>query len=101
MRRNMTHSVHVPPLTDVQEMLGAYRGLFEALGIPNDMPFPISQGFTHPIEAENTKLTSAFFNTMTIMKQLTIDKVNVQLDSTRVTGESVLFVFSYNEPHEV
>jgi len=95
--KTATHSVSLPPLTDVQEMLGNYKALFDTLGCPNAMPFVAQSGFTHPIPEENEKLTNEFFVTMMTIKQLMTSKVNVILIDTRVTGSTVMFVFSFRE----
>lgn len=94
----LTHNVQVPPLTDQQEMLGAYRTLFDSLCVPHTMPFEANpNGFSHPIEAENAKLSNDFFNTMMVVRQLLIDRINVQLTNVRVSSSMVTFVFSYEE----
>lgn len=92
-----SHSVAVPPLTDIQEMMGAYKGLFDMLNLPNTMPFAASSGFTHPIPEENEKLTGEFFNAMMTVKQLMIDRISVKLHDTRINSHMITFVFSYEE----
>lgn len=95
--KSVTHVIGVPPLTDVQEMLANYKGLFNALNVPNEIPFQAQSGFSHPIPEENEKLTNEFFTTMMIVKQLTIDKVHVKLVDARVSQKSITFVFHFQE----
>ncbi|MNM27101.1 hypothetical protein D3C81_375850 [compost metagenome] len=94
-----SHMVTIPPLTDVQEMLGSYKALFITIGIgkAEEMAFPVAGGFTHPIPEENQRLTNDFFNTSRVLQQLVRDKVNVHLSGTRVQGVTVTFMFGYNE----
>lgn len=95
----LTHVVAVPPLTNVEEMLGAYKTLMQTIGIGDvdQMPFPPSAGFTHPIPEENQKLTNDFFNTSRVLQQLVRDKVFVHLRDTRVSMTTVTFIFGYDE----
>lgn len=93
----ITHSVKVPPLTDVEQMLGCYRALFDMLGIPNSMPFPLGSGFTHPVEAENQKMMTDFYNTKIVVDQLKRDRINVKLHDCRVNTIVATFIFSYEE----
>lgn len=95
----LTHVVAVPPLTDTQEMLGAYKSLMMTIGIKGaeQMPHPLSSGFTHPIPEENQKLTNEFFNTNRVLQQLVRDKVNVHLRDTRVSMTTVTFIYGYDE----
>lgn len=95
--KSATHTIGVPPLTNIEEMLANYKGLFNALGIPNQIPFEAQSGFSHPIPEENSKLTNDFFVTMMTVKQLTIDKVNVSLVDARVSQQTVTFVFHFQE----
>lgn len=96
--KTTTHNVRIPPLTDVEQLIGGYKSLFNALGIPNEIPMPAVEGFTHPIPAENEKLTADFFTSMMAFKQLKIDKVNVKLVNTRINAAMLVFVFTYEEP---
>lgn len=95
--KQITHSVQIPPLTDVEQLLGCYRALFDMLGLPNSMPFPLGSGFTHPVEAENTKLMTAFYNTKIVVEQLMRDRISVKLADCRVNQIMVTFIFSYQE----
>ena len=97
--RTFSHSVSVPPLTDVPEMLGAYGTLFQSLGISfaQQFPFPLSTGFTHPIPEENKKLTNEFF--MTSMQLKSAQDMNGPLSfvNASVSSSMVTFIFQYNE----
>lgn len=94
-----SHTVAIPPLTDMAEMMGGYKALFLTLGIgkAEEMAFPIAGGFTHPIPEENQRLTNDFFNTSRLLQQLVRDKVNVHLRDMRSNMTSVTFMFGYNE----
>jgi len=85
-------------MTDVEQMMGAYRALFDMLGLPNAMPFPYVDQFTHPIEDEQKKLMTDFYNTKIIVEQLMRDRISVKLDDCRVNSAVATFVFSYQEP---
>lgn len=92
-----THSVAVPPLTDVEQMMGLYKALFDMLGLPNAMPFPVCSEFTHPIEESQQRLMTDFYNTKIIVQQLMRDRISVKLDDCRVNTNMATFVFSYQE----
>lgn len=92
-----SHLVRIPPLTDVTQMLGAYRGLLLALGIANNLIYPVQGQFTHPIPEENQRMTADFMNTMLTLKQIKIDHPDVFLSDCRVHGTSVWFTFTYEE----
>lgn len=93
-----SHTVRVPPLTDVREMVSQYHSLFSSMGIPVDNCFPPStQGFTHPIPEENQKLTMEFFGTMNILKSVMMQFKTFALRTTRVQNTTVTFIFEYLE----
>lgn len=95
--KQITHNVRIPPLTDIEQMMGCYRALFSMLGLPNAMPFPMGSGFTHPVEAEQSKMMTDFYNTKIVVEQLMRDRISVKLADCRV-GESVaVFIFTYEE----
>ena len=96
-RKIFTHSVAVPVLTDVPEMLGAYLSLFQQIGINASMPFEPQACFTHPVEHENQKLLNDFFTTMNLLSIKNLNHGLLTLDDTRVQNTQVTFVFSYNE----
>ena len=92
-----SHSVAIPQLTDVPEMLGAYLSLFTQIGIIASMPFEPQACFTHPIEHENQRMTNEFFQAMNILSVMNLNKGTLTLADTRVQNTQVTFFFSYNE----
>lgn len=96
--KTFTHNVPVPHLTDVQELLGMYQGLFTALGISHNMSYPLVEKFSHPIPEENDKLTKDFFNTMITLKQVLLNKTNVQVANVVVNSVMLTILINYKEP---
>lgn len=96
--KTFSHNVPVPPLTDIQELLGMYQGLFNALGISHNMNFPLVEKFAHPIKSENDKLTKDFFNTMITLKQVLLNKVNVQVTNIVANSAMLTILINYKEP---
>lgn len=96
--KTFTHNVPVPQLTDVQQLLGMYQGLFTALGISHEMNFPLVEQFTHPIQSENDKLVNDFFNTMMTMKQVVLNKTNIKVSNIVVNQVMLTIIISFEEP---
>lgn len=96
MNKNVfTHVVTVPHLTDVPQFLGAYKNLLNTLGISNEIPFEASQGFTHPIEESQNKLTQDFMQSMIILKHKSEASGPVICDDVRIGNTTITFVFSH------
>lgn len=97
--KTFTHSVRVPPMTDVPEMVGAYRSLFETQQIDCSclgmMFMPNPNGFTHPIETENQILVADFMNTMSLIQSAVYSYGKVKLTNVRAVSSSLTFVFDY------
>lgn len=95
--KKFTHSIALPPNTDVQELLGSYKGLFGVLGIQNNFPFISTEGFTHPIKECNDKLTQEFMSSMTLLKTQSESRGPISCEDARIGNSQVTFVFSYTE----
>lgn len=93
--KNFTHNIGVPPATSIEELLGAYRGLFSALGIANELPFPIKEGFNHPIKEANDKLTADFMQSMSLLKNYSETYGPITCTDARVSNSHVTFIFSF------
>lgn len=92
--KTFTHSVRIPALTDVPEMLGAYHTLFKVIGVNmGDLIFPPKEGFTHPIPQENEKMTSEFMGTMQVIQDTLAEHRFLKLINSRVQNTRVTFVF--------
>lgn len=93
-----THTVRIPQLTDVRELVSQYHSLFSSLGVVVVDPFPAStQGFTHPIPEENERLTKEFFETMNVLSSMMMQVSNLTLQNSRIQNSTVTFVFVCNE----
>lgn len=94
-----SHSVRVPLNTDMPEMIGAYRALFESQQIDcsslGGMFPPNPNGFTHPIETENQVLLADFMQTMPLIQSAVYSYGKVTLTNVRSTSSSITFLFSY------
>lgn len=98
--RTFSHMVRVPIMTDVPQMIGAYRTLFESCGVNCSALgtyFPASVGFTHPIETENQKLLADFMQTMPLIETAMLSYGSIQLINVRTTESTVNFIFQYKE----
>jgi hypothetical protein len=91
-----THMVRYPPLTDLVEFLGAYKLLFESMGIGSNMDVEYCESFSHPVPEENEKLTEDYVMTYTTFQFIFADVGN-SLTNTGVTVNQyfAIFVFSY------
>lgn len=93
-----THTVRIPPLTDVRELISQYHSLFSTMGIPVADAFPPSTlGFSHPIPEENEKLKNEFFGTMSMLQGTLMQFKTLAVKNTRVQNTTVTFVFECNE----
>lgn len=94
--RSFTLPIQIPVLTNVEELLGVYAGLFDAMGIPHGIPCPPADKFTHPIEEENLKLQTTFMEVMRQLQQAKGDYRNLRLVNATTTQTSITFVFQYD-----
>lgn len=97
MTNVQTHTISLPPMTDVQELLGQYLALFSTLGVVVTTTFVPSVGFSHPIPEENEKLTRQFFDTMNTFKSLMFNVSKITLTNSRVQNTTVTFVFDVEQ----
>lgn len=95
--KTLSHSAPIPPLTDHKEFLGAYKALLNALQIQENIPFPLSAGFTHPVEKENQALTTRFFHDKSLFQQLKLNHPLLRLLEVRVHNHMATFIFGYPE----
>lgn len=96
----VTHSVYVPPNTDMEAMGGAYRALFSSLGVQNTdiIPFPENTtGVSHPIEECLKKMTSEFMGTMGIVQGLVLEHGTLNFENMTFNGQTATFSFNYTE----
>lgn len=94
--RTFTLPITIPVLTNVEELLGVYAALFDAMGIPQNIPCPPAEGFTHPIESENLNLKMTFMQVMQQLQASKGDYMNLRLVNCNTTQTSVTFVFQYD-----
>lgn len=94
MTPTFAHTVHLPPLTDVKEMIGMYINLFDALGLKHqhDIGGSVTQ-FQHPIPEENAKLVRDYFNTQVILSSK-LQQTSLTLLEIRIVRNTVVFLFS-------
>jgi len=98
--RTFAHRVRVPPLTDTVELVGVYRGLFNACRVNCDRMsdmFPIQTRFNHPIEESNTALNKEYAETMTLISSAMAAYGSVSCVDCRVATGSATFMFEYTE----
>lgn len=94
----LTHSVRVPPLTDVTEMVACYHTLMSIQGvIVGELVFEPKSEFTHPIESEKVKMVAEFMGTMSILTSSIHLYGTLTLTQTLVQSSQLFFTFSYNE----
>lgn len=99
-KQTFTHVVQLPPNTDVQEMLGAYKNLFEIQQVDTTLLklFPNNaQGFSHPIPECNKILTDDFLATMQNIEASKLEHGTIYLENFTVNANSVVFIFFYLE----
>lgn len=101
VKKTFTHVVQVPPNTDVPQMAGAYRSLFNAVELKNTEMLDIfpdnPQGFTHPIPECQEKLKHDFMQTMQLLQASVLDYGTVYLENATFNQNSAVFVFYYME----
>jgi hypothetical protein len=95
--KTFSHSVSIPPLTDVEQFMGAYGSLFTQLNIAHSMPFPPATGFTHPDEETNKTMTMEFFEAMRQLKDSVAMYGSISLNNAIVGSSMVTFIFQYKE----
>lgn len=94
MSRIITHSIHVPPVTDVKELMEAYNNLFLSMEIKNQINIAPggATNFTHPVPESQAMLlkgySSTYFALNSVSKDETITLINV-----RVTSSMITFIF--------
>lgn len=96
----ITHNIQVPPNTDMQELGGAYKSLFETMGVKNtDMiPFPSNTGgVTHPIEECLNLMTSEYMATMSLVQGLVLEHGVLNFENMTFNGRTAVFAFNYTE----
>jgi len=96
----ITHNIQVPPNTDMQELGGAYKALFETLGVKNTdiIPFPSTVGgVTHPIEECLKKMTSEYMATMSLIQGLVMEHGTLNFENMTFNGMTAVFAFNYTE----
>ena len=96
--KTLTHQVRFPALTDIAEFVGAYRMLFESIGMTSTINFFPCEHFNHPIPEEQVKLTEGYMNTYQIFQNAWYEHGS----SLRNTGVTIghhfaIFVFEYEE----
>ena len=94
MTPTFAHTIHLPPLTDIKEMVAMYINLFDALNLKHnhDVGLSVSK-FQHPIPEENAKLVRDYFNTQ-VMLSSKLQQTSLTLLEIRIVRNTVVFLFS-------
>lgn len=96
--KTITHTIALPPNTDVVQFLGVYRNLMESMQVPHNMDtFDSVDGFTHPIEECQKQLTTAFFEFFRQLQDLKNIYGSVQCINATVGNSTVTFIFTYQD----
>jgi hypothetical protein len=97
--KTITHTVTLPPNTDVPQFIGVHRNLMESMQIPHQLSFFDSvQSFTHPIPECQKQLTTAFFEFFRQLQDLKSLYGSVMCTNATVGNSTVTFVFTYQVP---
>lgn len=92
-----TFNVTIPPLTDVNEMMGTYANLFTARNVKHNMLFPVRGQFTHPIPSAATILLNDFMLVSNDLNRLSLEYKNLVVTDARVTNKVAIFVIQMEE----
>lgn len=93
MKQILTHTISIPPLTDITELMAVYNNLFLTLGVKNNLgTTDIATKFTHPVPESNAKLLVDFTNTMGVLTSA-VREASVTITNARVTPTALTFVF--------
>ena len=93
-----THMVRFPVMTDLNQFIGAYKLLFESMGITSNIGFDYCEDFSHPIPEENQKLTDDYMGTMKLLQYMFSDLGNTLTNTGLTVNQQVaIFIFSYEE----
>jgi hypothetical protein len=88
--------VRFPVLTDLNQFIGAYKLLFESIGIISHIDLDYCEDFSHPIPEENQKLTDDYMGTMPLLQQMFRDHGNSLVNTGVTVNQQVaIFIFSY------
>lgn len=96
--KTITHTVMLPPNTDVPQFIGVHRNLMESMEVPHALDFFESFGaFTHPIPECQEQLKVSFFEFFRQLQDLKNLYGSVQCTNATVGNSTVTFVFTYQD----
>lgn len=96
--KTITHTVMLPPNTDVPQFIGVHRNLMDSMQIPHTLDFfDSTEAFTHPIEECQKQLTTGFFEFFRQLQDLKNLYGSVQCTNATVGNSTVTFVFTYQD----
>lgn len=97
--KKQTYVVHIPPVTDVQMLMGNYGTLLGAWGIQHTIPYMGDGQMTHPIPESQQILLDEFMQMNQTLSNLNLHYEQITLTDLIVsaTGKTATFVFSLVE----
>lgn len=96
LTNTFTHQIRFPPLTDLVRFLGAYKQLFESMGIGSNLNVEYCDDLSHPIPEEHQILTDDYMMTFVNLRDLHAELGNSLTNTgVNINQHSAIFIFSY------
>lgn len=97
--KKQTYVIHIPPVTDVQMLMGNYGSLLGAWGIAHTIPYLGNGQMTHPIPESQQTLLDEFMHMNQTLSNLNLYYDQIQLTDLIISasGKNATFVFSMVE----
>lgn len=92
----ITRTISIPPATDIENLIGIYRTLLDALLIEHNIPIPPCNDLQHPIPESEALLRSDFNEMLHLLRNTKADNPTLSLTSMKVGGNHMTLIFNTN-----